>query len=214
MESLVYDKIEPFVRPLISPCQHGFLSKRSSIAQLLACYSEVVDGIEDKHPTDSVYLDLRKAFDSVPHDELLFKLWRLGITGRLWRWFRGYLSDRQHYVCYKGYSSDPLPVISGVPQGSILGPLLFLVYINDIPEAICHSSMFLFADDAKLLQRIKSDVDRTYLQNDLHSVSGWTLDWKIKLNAKKCSQLHFSLKAGESDSASRYEVDDSEIAFS
>lgn len=155
---------------------------------------------------------MRKAFDSVPHNELLYKLWRLGITGPLWRWFKGYLYNRKHYVCYKGYSSDLLPVISGVPQGSVLGPLLFLVYINDIPEGICHSSIYLFADDVKLLLTIISDIDRTYLQEDLDSVCGWTKEWKVMLNAMKCVQLHFSLKA--SDSASRYEVDNSTIAYS
>ena len=83
-----------------------------------------------------MYLDFRKAFDSVPHDELLFKMWRFRIAGPLWYWFQTYLTNRYHYVSVDSISSNLLPVLSRVPQGRILGPLPFLVYINDLPEQI------------------------------------------------------------------------------
>ena len=96
----------------------------------------LVDTFEHRCSTDVLYLDIRKAFDSVPHQELLFKLWRIGITGKLWFWFKAYISNRLHFVHYKGFSSSALPVLSGVPQGSVLRPLLFLVYINEFQRLL------------------------------------------------------------------------------
>ena len=113
--------------------------------------SEIHHSIEEKKASDVILLDFKKAFDSVPHAELL---WVIGITGPLWYWFRAYLADRSHYVNIDGNSSDCLPVHSGVPQGSVLGPLLFLVYINDLPSAITSSSTYLFADNTKFLKSI------------------------------------------------------------
>lgn len=114
LESVVFSKIIDYIRPQINTNQFGFMSKRSSITQLLKCYSEVVNSIDNKTPIDVLYLDLRKAFNSVPHNELLFKLWMMGVTGPLWFWFRNYLSGRLHFVQCKGASSSYLPVISGV----------------------------------------------------------------------------------------------------
>ena len=167
MESIVYDKVIDFLRPHLSTIQFGFLSKRCSTQQLLTCYHKVVEGFEKGLSMNVLYLDLRKAFDSVPHQELLFKLWRMGITGNLWKWFRAYLDGRLHFTLYNGSSSPILHVQSGVPQGSAL---LFLVYINDISSYINHTSAFFFADDGKILKTLTSSLDSVLLQDDLNIV--------------------------------------------
>ena len=194
MESLVYNKIIDFIRPQLSLSQFGFLSNRSSINQLLSCYYRITQAFDDSNDVDVIYLDLRKAFDSVPHNELLYKLWRIGITGPLWQWFKAYLEGRVHYVKYQGCSSSFLPVHSGVPQGSVLGPLLFLIYVNDIPDAMSYSSIYLFADDTKLLKVRKALSDCWKLQVDLDSMDNWSDQWLVMLNALKCSHVSFTLK--------------------
>ncbi len=103
----------------------------------------------------------------------------MGITGKLWLWFKDYLSNRKHYVQLGHVSSELLPVRSGVPQGSILGPLLFLIYINDMPTSISYSSCLLFADDAKILKTIRDLRDCDMLQNDLASLESWCDEWKL-----------------------------------
>ena len=124
LESIIYNKIIDFIHPCLSKLQFGFLKGRSCLTQLLiTCFSKVFDSIDGNTPCDVIYLDFRKAFDSIPHLELLYKLWILGITGPLW--FRSYLNGHSHLVNVEG-SSDLLPVRLGVPQESVLGPLLFL----------------------------------------------------------------------------------------
>ena len=134
--------------------QHGFIKNRSCLSQLLLSFNHIYNCLDKSIPVDVIYLDFKKAFDSVPHNELLLKLWKLGITGSLWRWFQANLTERYHYVTIDGASSPRLPVISGVSQGSILGPLLFLIYINRLPEQVDYKSCYLFADDTKLLKAI------------------------------------------------------------
>ncbi len=103
---------------------------------MLASFANIYEEFDKGLPVDTIYLDFKKAFDTVPHEELLLKLWNMGITGPLWYWFRSYLSNRHHFVSIDGTKSALLPVRSGVPQGSILGPILFLVYINNLPEQL------------------------------------------------------------------------------
>ena len=126
--------------------------------------------------------------------------------------FQAYLSNRQHFVCYKDASSTTLPVVSGVPQGSVLGPLLFLVYINDIPSSINVSSVFLFADDAKLLSILRSNLDSAHLQDNVDSIGTWSEEWKVRLNASKCAHTHFSMQG--SVPSVKYRVNDSAIQCS
>ena len=120
-ESLVFDQVSVFLLDHFSPFQFGFLPQRSTLQQLLVFLSDVLANLNNKIDTNVVYLDFRKAFDSVPHAILLKKLCRsLGITGNLWMWFKSYLDSRKQVVSINGQLSDYLPVTSGVPQGSIL----------------------------------------------------------------------------------------------
>ena len=196
LESLVYDRLISFVRPQLSKSQFGFLKNRSCITQLLLSYSKITESMEIKCSSDVIFLDFAKAFDSVPHGELLYKIWKLGITGPLWFWLQDYLSDRFHYVSIENGSSKCLSVLSGVPQGSVLGPLLFLIYINDLPDSISFANVYLFADDAKLVKSILSFNDSAVMQKDLDALQAWCIEWTLKLNTKKCSAISF----GRSDS--------------
>ena len=108
---------------------------------------------------DAIYiLDFKKAFDSVPHQELLFKLRSIGIAGGLWKWFENYLTSRHQYVAVNEKRYKLLPVLSGVPQGSILGPLLSAIYVNDLPSVLSNSVPFLFADDTKYVKSFQTMI--------------------------------------------------------
>ena len=138
-------------------------------------------------------LIFKRISTTVPHQELLFKLWRIGITGQLWFWFREYLSCRTHMVKFDNQLSSSLPVLLGVPQGSILGPLLFLIYIDDIPAGIHHSLVSIYTDDTKLLKPISSVTDELQLQSDLRSLDSWCDSWCLRLSPSKCFSLRLSL---------------------
>ena len=144
---------------------------------------------------DVIYLDFKKAFDSVPHNELLYKLWKYGITGDLWMWFKAYLSSRMQCVRVNGHLSGLLPVVSGVPQGSILGPLLFVLYINDLPDILSSAKPYLFADDTKCLHISSAQSNHTLLQNDIDALTTYSNSWHLLFNEAKCVHLHFQFKS-------------------
>lgn len=195
LEKLIYDKVIDFVSASISPCQFGFRPKHSTTQQLLTFLHSLQASLSTSSQSDVIYLDFKKAFDSVSHNELLTKLWSFGLTGNLWKWFKAYLSFRSQQVILNSFLSDPLPVISGVPQGSILGPILFLIFVNDLPPSANFSKTFLFADDTKCLKKVSSPADSQLLQEDLHHLSHWCLKWNLRFNEKKCVVLRFCLKS-------------------
>ena len=202
LESIIYHKVADFIRPLLSSHQYGFLPKRC-LQNLLLSYLFVTEALDHSEAVDAIYLDFSKAFDTIPHSRLLYKLWRIGITGPLWLWFKDYLSNRHHYVEINGTKSNLLPVLSGIPQGSVLGPLLFLIYIDDLPNCLTYSLISLFADDTKLLLNVMKFNDAN-LQSDLHAVLGWCDNWDLKFNLDKCYAMHFS--NGSAPSVTKYSL--------
>ena len=155
MESLIRDELMEFLSLTgqLSRHQHGFRPRRSCSSQLLEVLEDWCKIIEQGDPVDVVYLDFRKAFDAVPHSRLLRKLHGYGVAGKLLRWIEAFLSGRKQKVVVNGSHSDLVPVKSGVPQGSVLGPLLFLLYVNDIPSVVdCTAKMF--ADDTKVYSSV------------------------------------------------------------
>lgn len=191
MERCIFDYVFPILRPLISEHQHGFVRGRSPATQLTQTYHTVGAVLDNTGQTDLLFLDLSKAFDSVSHSLLLHKLTSFGINGALLKWLENYLSDRRQRVLIEGVCSEFLPVISGVPQGSILGPLLFTLYINDLPGCSV-SQVDLFADDAKCHRRITSLDDCYALQRDLDSLATWCTKWKLSFNTQKCKVMSVS----------------------
>jgi len=147
--------------------------------------------IELSTPIDVINLDIRKAFDSVPHNDLLTKVWSLGICGSLRKWFSSYLGNRQQCVRVGDAISEVLPVLSEVPQGSILGPLLFILYINDLPSLFKALISFLFADETKCIHTAKTTDDFNIIQEDLNIASCWSVSSNLPFNCVKCAVLHF-----------------------
>jgi ribonucleases P/MRP protein subunit RPP40 len=134
-----------------------------------------------------IYLDFSRAFDTVVHSKLLTKLSAFGIKGHILNWCSAFLSNRSHLVIANDCFSPFLPVLSGVPQGTVLGPLFFLIYINDLPLSVLSSKVHLFADDLKLCKEISSPLDIQLLQADLDRVHKWSQTWQLKLNTSKSS---------------------------
>jgi hypothetical protein len=131
--------------------------------------------VDSQCQVDAIYFDLRNAFDLVPLSLLLHKLSAFGLSGGYVNWYCSYLSNRKSQVRVSGILSSPFEVLSGVPQGSVLGPLLFSVFINDLGDVITNSKYILFADDIKISRAIKSPVECNLLQSDINSIQGWCL---------------------------------------
>ena len=176
LERCVFRRCYSHLLTFFYQLQQGFLKGKSTVTQLLVVYHEILDNLADGKDVDVVHLDLSKAFDKVPHLQLLAKLQNSGISGPVLNWFESYLWDRRQRLVLKGIYSDWLPVTSGVPQGSILGSLLFLVYVNDMPDHVTQgSTIALYVDDSKLYRTIDSPSTSISLQADLYSLQDWSL---------------------------------------
>ena len=161
---------------ILTDCQHGFRKRRPCETQLILTIDDLARGLNDKQQIDAILLDFSKAFDCVPHQRLLLKLKHYGVCGNILSWIEDFLSARTQEVIIEGSKSTPSPVSSGVPQGTVLGPLLFLAYINDMPECF-RSEIKLFADDSLLYRRIKNNADCCQLQEDLDKHQEWEQKW-------------------------------------
>ncbi len=179
--------------------QSGFKKGDSCVLQLLAIVHNIYKNLDNTPSTDTCgfFLDMSKAFDKVWHDGLIFKLKMYGIEGNLLSLIKDYLSMRQQRVTINGKSSSWKSVLSGVPQGSVLGPLLFLIYINDLPDHI-KSTPYLFADDVSLFTEVKDCTEATdILNNDLLEITKWSFQWKMQFNPdinKQATEVCFSNK--------------------
>ena len=168
--------------------QHGFRMRRSCETQLLDFTNELFENMESGKQTDILVLDFAKAFDKVNHSLLTHKLNYYGIGGEINTWIADFLRDRKQAVVVSGERSDFIPVRSGVPQGSVLGPCLFLIYINDLPDILTTRSR-LFADDTAVYNIVTSPAAQAHLQQDLNQLAAWEKRWDMSFHPGKCTTL-------------------------
>ena len=179
----------------ISNNQWGFSKGKSTTGALLTAVDNWHRLLETGNEVCAVFFDLRKAFDSVPHRLLMDKLAEINTNPHLLKWIADYLRDRKQFVGVNGASSAPLPVISGVPQGSILGPLLFLIFIDGITRVpLSNGTMLLYADDLLLYRAIRDYHDIMYIQQDINLLQSWIQENCLQFNALKCKYMLISRK--------------------
>lgn len=174
--------------------QHGFRSSRSCETQLISFLQNINQSNNKNIQTDIIIMDFAKAFDKVSHRHLLYKLNYYGIAPNALDWIFDFLNDRTQTVVLDGVSSEKVPVTSGVPQGTVLGPILFLIYINDFSTYIKHSTLRLFADDSIIYREIKNQNDSILLQADLEAAGKWEQDWLMHFHPDKCNVLSMTQK--------------------
>ena len=192
LEQFVRDSIVDHMTDnnLYSECQHGFRKKRSCVTQLLEVHEKLTDMIDDGKSIDIIYVDFKKAFDSIPHERLLLKMKGYGIIGKTYQWVRNFLSGREQRVRVGNEYSQRTKVTSGIPQGSILGPVLFTIFINDLPEAV-NVNCKVFADDTKIYDDTNNHHE---IQSDLFKMQEWTEKWNLYFNISKCKVMHIGKK--------------------
>ena len=192
MESIIRDAVVKHMTDnnLFSQYQFGFISGRSTVLQLLHVLNIWIDVLDQGGSLDAIYCDFMKAFDKVPHKRLVYKVEKYGIKGNVIGWIDSFLSGRTQCVSINNHKSSYAPVTSGIPQGSVLGPILFVIYINDLPEVINGGSIaFLFADDTKMFNQVKNNSDLKIQQQDVNKAVEWSNIWLLKFHPDKCIHL-------------------------
>ena len=190
MESILREHITNYLTnlKLLSNKQYGFISKRSTVTQLLKNIDECCESLSNGKVVDSIYFDFAKAFDTVPHRRLCKKLEGYGIEGSTLYWIKSFLNGRKQLVKVNEAKSTTDSVASGIPQGSVLGPLLFVIYINDLPDKVL-SALLLFADDTKIFKEVNSISDSLLIQKDIDTLEDWSKDWLLCFHPDKCHVL-------------------------
>ena len=191
MERIIRDQIVKHMsrNDFFSPFQYGFVSGKSCVTQLLEFLDDITESLDQGGDIDIIYLDFSKAFDKIPHKKLMKKTIGYGIRGKIYKWVKEFLTNRSQKVVVDGQSSSTKPVTSDVPQGSVLGPILFVIYINDLPEVI-QCFIKLFADDSKLYRRVSKMEHVEILQSCLNRAVTWADIWEMLFNLIKCHHLH------------------------
>ena len=191
LEKCIQKRVFMFLKEnqILNPCQSGFIPGDSTVYQLISMYDDFCKSLDNHTPTQAIFFDISKAFDRVWHQGLLHKLNAIGIQGTLHNWFSDYLNNRTQAVVIKGQISNYTDITAGVPQGSVLGPLLFLIYINDLADNI-DSNIKLFADDTSIYLSLDDNQIRTQtLNSDLLKIQEWANTWKVTFNAQKTNKL-------------------------
>lgn len=196
-EKLIHNVTYNIFKSQMNPNQHGFVKGKSTMTNLSTYTNFIANCLDDGTEVHSIYTDFSKAFDTVDHSILIHKLSILGISDTMLNWFNSYLNGRKSYVAFGGFKSDSFSPPSGVPQGSVLGPLLFNIFINDIGKDF-KCNYLSFADDLKIFTAVKSNRDIVNLQHDLNLLNIWCTDNKLILNISKCKFLSFSNKLNPS----------------
>ncbi len=191
LESLIREHITEFMKDnnLFTYRQYGFLQGRSISLQLLEVMDKWTDALDAGLSIDTIYMDYQKAFDTVPHKRLISKLKSYGFNQQITNWVKSFLTSRIQQVVVNGKKSWWMNVTSGIPQGSVLGPVLFVLFINDLPETVS-SEVFLFADDTKIFKVIKGNEDQKRLREDLNALNEWSEKWLLKFHPGKCKHMH------------------------
>ena len=194
-EKIIKSSIIQFIYSKVNKHQHGFVKGESCLTNLLETMNCIIDIIDQGDPVDILHFDLKNGFDRVPHKRLLYKLECLGIKGKVLNIIHHFLSGRTFRVCLEGEFSTVKDVLSGIPQGTVLVPLLFILYINDLPDSI-KSFAKLFADDLKMIAKAS---DKGQIDNNLKSLELWENTWLLEFNVKKCKVLNTSFNNNPND---------------
>ena len=196
MEKIVRDELYSKCKDLINDKQYGFLPNKSCTTQMINTLDNIACSPNSQSDVDIIYFDFAKAFDSVCHDKILEKLkTQFNVDGLMLNFVKAYLRNREQKVVINGKFSNTLPVRSGVPQGSILGPLLFVLFINDIYKQVsCNTNIALYADDTKIWRKILSENDCVQLNQDIDALHKWSLENGMTFHPSKCKVLSVSLR--------------------
>ena len=178
-----------FKHKLLNPSQHGFLKARSCLTNVLCFFEEITKWVDEGSPVDVIYLDSQKAFDNVPDQRLILKLKSHGMGNSIINLIEQWLTDRRQRVVVDGEVSSWKSVLSGVPQGSVLRPILFLVYIDDLEEGVT-GNILKFVDDTKLFRKTKEIGDKQKIKDDIDKLVRWSEKWQMLFNFGKCKCLH------------------------